>query len=226
MKIYAHRGFSGKFPEGSKTAYLEAVKAGADGFECDIRITKDGIPVCFHDRTTKRITGRSGFVSRLTLSQMRERYEVITLEELLKLSLEKKCDLVIETKHPVVRGRKVEKKVAKIVDKYSSKIAKSEIRVVLISFSYLAVKYLAKTHVDVGWVVKRKWKLRFAPTKIIAFDIEKIRKGESNKYLKGKELFLWTVNTKSQFREAEILNPSAIITDRPDWMRASLSSRP
>ena len=226
MKIYAHRGFSGKFPEGSKTAYLEAVKAGADGFECDIRITKDGIPVCFHDRTTKRITGRSGLVSRLTLSQIRERFEIITLEELLKLSLDKKCDLIIETKHPVVSGRGVEKKVLRILDKYSSRITKSGVRVVLISFSYFAVKFLANKHMDVGWVVKRKWKLRFAPTKIIAFDIEKIGKIESNKHLKGKELFLWTINTKSQFRDAAKWNPSAIITDRPDWMRASLSSRP
>ena len=31
MKIYAHRGYSQKFPEGTKTAYLEAVKAGAVG---------------------------------------------------------------------------------------------------------------------------------------------------------------------------------------------------
>ena len=70
MKIYAHRGFSGKFPEGSKSAYEAAVKAGADGFECDIRLTKDGIPICFHDRNTKRITGRKGYVARLTLTQI------------------------------------------------------------------------------------------------------------------------------------------------------------
>jgi len=46
MKIYAHRGYSEKFPEGSKIAYLEAVKAGADGFECDVRLTKDREIVC------------------------------------------------------------------------------------------------------------------------------------------------------------------------------------
>lgn len=225
MKIYAHRGFSGKFPEGSKSAYEAAVKAGADGFECDIRLTKDGIPICFHDRNTKRITGRKGYVARLTLTQMLERYEIITLEELLKLAIEKRRDLIIETKHPTLRGREVEKKVLRILERYEKKISKSGIRVIPISFSYFAVKYLARNFGEVGWVLKRKWKLRFAPTSIIAFDVEKIKKLERSKYLNDKVLLLWTVNTKSQFKHAVKLEPKGIITDRPDWMRASLGAK-
>ena len=42
MKIFAHRGFSHKFPEGSRAAYEGAVNAGADGFECDVRLIRAG----------------------------------------------------------------------------------------------------------------------------------------------------------------------------------------
>ena len=41
MKIYAHRGSSGNNPEMTKSAYLAAISDGADGFECDVRLTKD-----------------------------------------------------------------------------------------------------------------------------------------------------------------------------------------
>jgi len=38
--IYAHRGASADFPEMSFAAYREAISQGADGFECDLRLTK------------------------------------------------------------------------------------------------------------------------------------------------------------------------------------------
>ena len=37
MLIYAHRGASIDFAEGSKAAYLGALAQGADGFECDVK---------------------------------------------------------------------------------------------------------------------------------------------------------------------------------------------
>ena len=55
MRIYAHRGASGDFPEGSKAAYLGAIEQGADGFECDVRLTKDKQIICYHDKDAKRL---------------------------------------------------------------------------------------------------------------------------------------------------------------------------
>ena len=49
MKIYAHRGASLKFPEMSLVAYKAAIEEGADGFECDVRLTKDNQLVLWHD---------------------------------------------------------------------------------------------------------------------------------------------------------------------------------
>jgi len=41
VKIYAHRGSSKQHPELTKVAYKAAIDEGADGFECDVRVTKD-----------------------------------------------------------------------------------------------------------------------------------------------------------------------------------------
>jgi glycerophosphoryl diester phosphodiesterase len=48
--VWAHRGASGLAPENSLEAFLLAVELGADGIELDVRLTRDGVPVLFHDR--------------------------------------------------------------------------------------------------------------------------------------------------------------------------------
>ena len=55
--LYAHRGLhdnSSDAPENSMAAFKKAVEAGY-GIECDVQLTRDGIPVIFHDFTLKRV---------------------------------------------------------------------------------------------------------------------------------------------------------------------------
>ena len=40
-KIFAHRGFSGKYPENTMLAFEKAVEIGVDGIELDVHLTKD-----------------------------------------------------------------------------------------------------------------------------------------------------------------------------------------
>lgn len=49
MKNFAHRGFSGKYPENTMLAFEKAIELGADGIELDVQLTKDGVPVIIHD---------------------------------------------------------------------------------------------------------------------------------------------------------------------------------
>ena len=41
MKVLAHRGFSGKYPENTMLAFQKAMEAGADGIELDIHESSD-----------------------------------------------------------------------------------------------------------------------------------------------------------------------------------------
>ena len=66
MKIYAHRGASGLFPENTLPAFRHALDLGAAGIETDIHCTRDGVPVLTHDPSLLRTTGRAEDVRALT----------------------------------------------------------------------------------------------------------------------------------------------------------------
>ncbi|WP_430667253.1 glycerophosphodiester phosphodiesterase family protein [Jatrophihabitans telluris] len=70
--IIAHRGASSTVAEHTLPAYLDAIEQGADGLECDVRLTRDGHLVCVHDRTVNRTSNGSGVVSELDLAGLRE----------------------------------------------------------------------------------------------------------------------------------------------------------
>ena len=208
MKIYAHRGFSAKFREATLAAYQGAIDAGADGLECDVRLTKDDIPVCFHDRNTKRIAGVNRRVATLTLRELRGITEVLTLEELLELASKTKREVLVETKHPVLSGGRVEKILLNLADRY---------KFTAMSFSLFAVLRLKKNLDDVAYVVARRWRLLFIPTNKVAVDIELFSKSAwTRKRLANKEVLLWTVNDAEQLLQLEVIGIQGIITDRPD----------
>ena len=54
MKVFAHRGFSGKYPENTMLAYRKAIEAKADGIELDIHESSDGQLVIIHDEKLVR----------------------------------------------------------------------------------------------------------------------------------------------------------------------------
>jgi glycerophosphoryl diester phosphodiesterase len=72
-KLIAHRGASEAAPENTLAAFRQAWEEGADGIEADFLLSKDGKIVCFHDRDTKRITGKKLIIAETpwtTLSQL------------------------------------------------------------------------------------------------------------------------------------------------------------
>lgn len=68
--VFAHRGSSESMPEHTLAAYLRALQEGADGLECDVRLTRDGHLVCVHDRRLNRTSNGRGRVSAHTLAQL------------------------------------------------------------------------------------------------------------------------------------------------------------
>jgi glycerophosphoryl diester phosphodiesterase len=61
--VIAHRGASAEKPENTLAAFRRAVELKVDAIELDVRVTRDGIPVVFHDHTLGRLTGVAGRVS-------------------------------------------------------------------------------------------------------------------------------------------------------------------
>ncbi|WP_295629360.1 glycerophosphodiester phosphodiesterase [uncultured Corynebacterium sp.] len=118
MQIIAHRGASGAHPEHTIGAYEAAVAEGADGVECDIRLTADGHLICMHDRTLGRTTDGSGPVGAKTLADIRrlnagtweKPQPVLEFDTFLEFAVANPdIGLFIETKHPVTTGLRTER---------------------------------------------------------------------------------------------------------------------
>ncbi len=108
VSVVAHRGSSADFPEHTLEAYVDAIEAGADGLECDVRLTADGHLVCVHDPTVERVTGARGRVAGMTLERLRgldwgsDAGGPLTLRELFELAHDcgRRVEVAVETKHP------------------------------------------------------------------------------------------------------------------------------
>lgn len=136
--VFAHRGSSAAIAEHTLGAYLRAIEEGADGLECDVRLTRDGHLVCLHDGRLNRTSDGRGRVSGRTLAELDEldfgswhpglpdsadefivdrtppgngtRAQVLTLDRLLSAVRDagRAIHLLIETKHPTRYGAAVE----------------------------------------------------------------------------------------------------------------------
>lgn len=158
--VVAHRGASGSRPEHTLAAYELALAEGADGIECDVRLTRDGHLVCMHDRRVDRTSTGTGRVSEMTLAGMRrleygswhpgwhtdeEERDIglLMLDDLVTLVLDwhRPVKIFIETKHPVRYGSLVELKVLALLHRFGIALPASadRSRAVVMSFSAAAV---------------------------------------------------------------------------------------
>ena len=70
-------------PEQTQLAFDNAVANNLDGFETDVRLTKDEKLIVFHDATVDRTTNGSGKVSDHRVSELKRLDAVITLKILM-----------------------------------------------------------------------------------------------------------------------------------------------
>ncbi len=209
--VVAHRGASGERAEHTLAAYELALAQGAEGLECDVRLTRDHKLVCVHDRSIDRTSDGSGVVSEMALAEMAE-YDfgswhpgtgpqpVLQLSDLLDLvaSTPRPVKVFIETKHPVRYGSIVESRLMAELHRFglATPASADHSRVVVISFSAAAV-----------WRIRRQAPL--LPTVLL---------GESARVLGG---------SAATAVGATGIGPSiASLRERPDLVdRAALSGR-
>lgn len=67
----AHRGFKAYYPENTLVSFEKAVAAGANMLEFDVRLTRDGVPVIFHDTTLSRLGGNKKHLRTLMWEELK-----------------------------------------------------------------------------------------------------------------------------------------------------------
>lgn len=147
MQVVAHRGASDERAEHTLAAYTQAIHDGADTLECDVRLTRDGVLICVHDRRVDRTSDGRGVVSTLELSELseldfeswrskdllddpitmadweapdRDRSGVLTLERLIEHvhAADRVVHLAIETKHPTRYAGLVERALVELLTRF------------------------------------------------------------------------------------------------------------
>lgn len=100
--IFSHRGTGTGYPPNTIESFEAALKAGADGFECDVRLTGDGNLVACHDGNL-RSNGRKVSIGRSSLDQLAEamapRPALPTWDELLSYIAQVKVPVFVEVKN-------------------------------------------------------------------------------------------------------------------------------
>lgn len=225
-RVYAHRGASHDFPEMSLAAMQGAVEQGADGIECDLRLTRDGVAVAWHDADLTRIAGNNLKVANSSYAELIAVYPILTLEEILSIAISHKKHLALETKHPVPSRGAIEREVARILEKNREAIARSGIDIVLMSFSWKAVRRahsfgLATVYLSGHWLP-----LRFNRADAIGPSISTIRKYSSKLNISTRKgrTFCWTVDEASDARLCQRLGVDVIISNRPGFIRSQLEN--
>lgn len=232
-KNFAHRGFSGKYPENTILAFEKAIEFGVDGIEMDVHLTKDGELVIIHDELVDRTTNGHGFVKDFTyeeLSKLDASYifpemgfqKIPTLREYMELVKDAGIITNIELKTGVFEYPGIEKKVYDMIVEYGLKD-----QMIISSFNHFSVMRMKAIDPEIKCgLLEESWLLNAADY-VEAAGMEcfhpyyKFLTAENVAELKekGLEINTWTVNEKEEIREMIERDVDSVIGNYPDRVR-------
>jgi glycerophosphoryl diester phosphodiesterase len=228
MLIYAHRGASADFPELTLAAYEGAVEQGADGFECDVRLTKDEVPILWHNASMLERAANPGLIGEMTYKEVSRAYpQILTLDEFLNFAVKMRKGVLIETKHPVFSGNRIEEVV---VENLHGIKGIEKIAVSVMSFSWFAIEKVKRLdpkisttflmHKNTSW-----FQAKISSASAVGPGINELRqepnRAERIKNL-GRSLNVWTVDDDADIRLCARLGVDILITNKPSHAREVL----
>lgn len=229
-KNFAHRGFSGKYPENTMLAFRKAVEEGADGIENDVHYTKDGVLVIIHDEKVDRTTNGTGYVKDMTyeeISKLDASYtfkelgteHIPTLREYMEYIKDKDIVTNIELKTGVYEYPGIEKMVYDMIKEFGLKD-----KMIISSFNHyslLRMKALDST-IKCG-LLEESWLVN-AGAYVAGVGVEcyhpmyKNMTPEVVAEIKshGLEINTWTVNSEADIRQMFERGVDSVISNYPD----------
>lgn len=231
MKNFAHRGFSGKYPENTILAFQKALDEGVDGIEMDVQLTSDGEVVIIHDEKVDRTTNGKGLVVSYTLEELRKLdasyiytgqmgfNPIPTLREYFDLVKDTGIVTNIELKTGINEYPGLEQKVWDMIKEYHL-----EDRIIISSFNHYSVRRMKELAPDlVCGFLSDTWILNpGAYTKGLGMECYHPSfvqlKQEIVDEIKAAGVIIntWTVNTEEQIRDLYAKGIDTVIGNYPD----------
>lgn len=228
MLIYAHRGASADYPEMTDIAYEAAVTQGADGFECDLRLSRDEVPVLWHNSSMLERAGNRGLIAEMNFAEIKQAYpQILTLDDFLDIAITHQKGVLIETKHPVISGNRVEEI---LVEKIRERKVLAKIDLSVMSFSWSAIEKIKRldSKIPTTFLMNQRtlWpQVRFSSAPSIGPGINEVRANPeliSKIKKQGKSVSVWTVDRGEDVELCKELGVDILITNTPAHARTFL----
>jgi len=221
FRLIGHRGAAALAPENTMPSFVKAYECGATAIEFDVRLTKDGVPIIYHDDNFKRLTGVDAYVADVSFEETRKlrvkgEAPIPTLEEVLEFASGK---LAVDVELKVVG---VEEETVNLLRKYGL-----EDKALITSFLPTVlgeIKNIAPD-IEVG-VLLEEWDDEYLdiarrieayallpPYTIVTRELVDKIKGS------GYALIVWTVNDPQEAERLLEMGVDGIITDDPCKLR-------
>lgn len=236
--VIAHRGASFSYPENTMIAFQKAYEMKADMIELDVQLSKEGVPVIYHDTQLESKTDGMGFVNSLTLKELQKLdagswfdrrfkgHRIPTLEEVLQWA-KNKISINIEIKKEAddtgTKGE-VERSVIELV-----RLAEMEKHVLISSFSYQSVLRIKKLapEISTGLLYDSKLSKKKPAELVKTYQADSFNckwrelKGSWRKELQQKQIpvYIYTVNHPFWMKKLIRSGINGIFTDKPALLR-------
>lgn len=229
-----HRGFSGKYPENTRSAFeAAAAVAGCHGFETDVNLSKDGVPVIVHDPVLGRTADRTGFVKDFTYEELLtvdfgawfgEAFRgerILRLDELLEFVRQKALFVNLELKNYEVFYPDIERIVIDEVDRLGMKE-----QVLLSSFNHQSMELCKRLDPEIRTGLLYGYPLLHMDSygaeshadalhprySCLQYEPELAVRARE----RGLQVNTWTVNTREEIAQMAALGVDGIISNFPD----------
>lgn len=226
MQIIGHRGACGYEPENTLQSFQKAIELGVDAIELDVQLCKTGELVVIHDSTVDRTTNGTGYVSNLSLDELKKLdagngTQIPTLQEVFDLVARR---VVVNVE---MKGQGVAEAVAGLINEYVSVHNWSYDDFWVSSFWHrqlVRFKTLC-SHVKTGALFSCE---PFDLASFVFFDVDWIGCSVSfcserlvrDAHALNKPLFVFTVNDAKEKHRVASLGVDGIFSNYPDRERS------
>ncbi|HIX14597.1 MAG TPA: glycerophosphodiester phosphodiesterase [Candidatus Hungatella pullicola] len=232
IQITAHRGSSQQAPENTMAAMEQAVADMADFVEIDVQETKDGVVVLGHDSSLKRVAGVNRSIASYTFEELQqldvgswfspefEGEKIPTLEQVMEYC-KGQININIEIKN-LGNDSQLPDKVVELIEAYQMA---EQCVVTSVNRSYLSRIKEINPDIHTGYIVSAAYGNYYSED---FMDFISLRYNFVTQNLvesaheRGKAVYAWTVNTRSELERMRILGVDNVITDNPILAREIL----
>lgn len=235
-RIIGHRGAAGYAPENTLESIHTAADMGIEWVELDVKITKDEIPILFHDETLERTTNGSGLVSNLTYAELHELdagswygesfigVHIPTLEEAIDVLVDRGLGLNLEIKP--CSGK--EKETAEIALDLLSTIWDDHERLLISSFQHVSLETAFDIAEDWhrGLLMPEEWQdnwadiAKYLKVSTVNVNASTVKREQIEAIMDmEKSILAYTVNDPDQARLLHSWGVDCVFSDTPDIVK-------